>query len=181
MAIFHGFSESRRLVFKIFSSYNTENLLPSLQRPVVGSCCLGEKIAVYCENNPEHINTGKTNNFKLWKCLRCQNIVQHKPYPSFPISPIRGSTRWPNKLVLTTYSVGTPAVLIGIFRGIAHCLDECRDSISNRSRPLPSKSFPFHLPTYLPLFLLLHLEHRISVKPFVSLQFRNLNTVGRTP
>lgn len=44
-------------VMSIYSSYKTENMLSPLQRPV-GSCYLeGKKIAVYCENNPKHINT----------------------------------------------------------------------------------------------------------------------------
>jgi hypothetical protein len=33
----------------------------------------------------------------------------------------------------------------------------------------------------LVLFMLLHLEHRASVKSFVSLQFLNLRHFGRTP
>jgi hypothetical protein len=73
------------IAVKIFSFYNTGNMLSPLR-----SCCLGKKIAVYCENRPKHINTEKTNNVKLWKCLGSQNIVQHKPYPFIPISPIRG-------------------------------------------------------------------------------------------
>jgi hypothetical protein len=122
----------------------------------------GERITVYCENNPKHINTEKTNNVKLWKCLRSQNIVQHKPYPSIPISPIRGkykvTEQWFHSIYsyifgrcLFRISVSTTAVLTEIFRGIAHCSDKCRDNTSIRSRPLPSKSFPIHLPTYIPV------------------------------